>query len=327
MFQAINSPKGKAIEAMFSHALRVCRLADRAQNHDHVAAWASLASVFDAELVKTRGDNFEFSTLAGSYIVNLDYMGTVWLQENILGIFPEQFSHNFRCAVEGLAYAQATRRIFRLLAERGVIDRALAENMPQRGRDHLVERIALAYLTGDEELSSSRFKHFFEGDRIDDLKTIADYFWRTGKQELSDDQRQKIIEFWQKCIEWIVSLTERPAILLSALSRLSVHVQRLGKSETLLMEEVAPFVQAGYNVNLFVEELLRLLPSEPHAVSRILKKMIEGYAPTYDYEGKIDRLVRELARTDSDLKIEAIEIADRLRQIPGMRALYTELTK
>ena len=34
MFQAINSPKGKTIEALFSHTLRVCRISDK-ERGDH----------------------------------------------------------------------------------------------------------------------------------------------------------------------------------------------------------------------------------------------------------------------------------------------------
>ena len=37
---AINADRGKALEALFDHALRLCRLSDKAEN-SHVRAWGS----------------------------------------------------------------------------------------------------------------------------------------------------------------------------------------------------------------------------------------------------------------------------------------------
>ncbi|MDP3244091.1 MAG: hypothetical protein Q8M83_00290, partial [bacterium] len=82
MTQAINSSKGKVIEALFSHALRACRLGDRAGG-GHAAAWAEMKPVFDQEIALCREANYEFSTLAANYIVNLDYIDRSWLQTNI----------------------------------------------------------------------------------------------------------------------------------------------------------------------------------------------------------------------------------------------------
>jgi hypothetical protein len=44
MFTAINTPKGRAIEALFSHALRVCRVADQATGN-HTDAWVQLQPI------------------------------------------------------------------------------------------------------------------------------------------------------------------------------------------------------------------------------------------------------------------------------------------
>src|SRR5665647_1620254 len=116
--------KGKAIEAMYSHALRACRLSDRTQEgHAHI--WTQLQPAFDRELNKCKDTNYEFSTLAGAYLANLDYMDRNWLQANIKQIFPQQFPANFACALEGLAYGPATRPLYSLLSANGIIEQAL----------------------------------------------------------------------------------------------------------------------------------------------------------------------------------------------------------
>ena len=69
MTQALNSPKGKAIEALISQALMECRAADRATG-SHADVWTAVQPLFEAECNKCQDTNFEFSTLAGAYLLS-----------------------------------------------------------------------------------------------------------------------------------------------------------------------------------------------------------------------------------------------------------------
>ena len=100
MNRAINSPKGKAIEALVDHALRVCRINDK-ETGSHTAAWSQMKPVFDAESAKCRNTNFEFSTLAGAYIAHMHYIDRQWCEENLERIFPLDSPTNCRCALDG----------------------------------------------------------------------------------------------------------------------------------------------------------------------------------------------------------------------------------
>ena len=60
--QAINSAKGKVIEALFIHTLRECRVKDK-DVEEHHTIWSELRPIFDKELNKCKGTNFEFSAL------------------------------------------------------------------------------------------------------------------------------------------------------------------------------------------------------------------------------------------------------------------------
>ena len=65
---------------------------------------------------------------------------------NISQVFPEEFPSNSLCALEGLAFTSFTRSVYRLLAQPGIIDRALRYELKGEARRKLVERIAAAYL-------------------------------------------------------------------------------------------------------------------------------------------------------------------------------------
>ena len=146
MNEAINSTRGKVIEALFSHALRACRVSDKEiGNHDSV--WTDVQPVFDRELNKCTGTNFEFSTLCGVYLANLTYIKHSWVKNNIKQrIFSDKFPDNCRCALIGLAYSKTSRPIIRMLIEYGVFDLALSMKLKGLNtRKILLQWIALAY--------------------------------------------------------------------------------------------------------------------------------------------------------------------------------------
>lgn len=325
MTQAINTSKGKTIEAMYSHALRACRLSDRTQE-GHAHTWTQLQPTFDKELNKCKDTNYEFSTLAGAYLANLDYMDHNWLQININQIFPQQFPANFACALEGLAYGPATRPIYSLLNANGIIEQALKSSIKGRhSREKLIERIALAYLWGEEKLDGSIFSILFELGKEDDLIAASSFFWSVSNQDMEENQIERILQYWERCLSWSDASAEAPIKLLSSLSRLSCYIQSVSNREAVLLNAVAPHIQTNYNTHEFIEDLDRLVEKNPKVISAIFQKAIESYKPTYDFQDKIKSLINKFA--GCGLLEDAIRFANHLRQINGMQALFDQLVK
>ena len=323
MFQAINSSKGKAIEALFSHTLRVCRVSDKRRG-DHIEAWDSIKPTFDTELVKCENANYEFSTLAAAYLANINYISRNWLRSSIGKIFPQDFPANFICAIQGLTYALANRSIYKLLLEHGVLDRALRLSLKGRqARKRIIERIALAYLWGDELLDSPRFSYLFESGRFEDLEDAISFFSSIRGQELTVDQIERILCFWEKCVVWAQTLPKPPKSLLSALSRLIRYVTTFGDREVRLLMAVAPHVNVRNNADNFIEELDRLVEQDPVIVSSVLGKVLEAYEPDYDYEDRLKKLLIKLA--ESGRRKDALLYADRARKLPGFDQLFKQL--
>ena len=322
MFEAINSPRGKVIEALFSQALRTCRVADQA-NGGHNDAWSSLKYLFDAEIAKCKNTNYEFSTMAGAYLPNLDYMSRDWTKSNIDHIFPQDFSSNSICAIDGLAYATFTLPVYEALAERGVLDRALQYELKGRNaRDRLLERIAAGYIWGKEQLESSRFAYMYENGRIEDLAVIARIFWTVREGGLSNEQKQSVIRFWDRCVEWGLTRPEPPAKLFSELCSLSCYLPTADGKDRELLEAVAPFVHDGYNADNFFTELLRLVEVSPDGVSSVLGKAIESRIPSFDFDNRLKSLLLRLAERGKDV----ILYAERLRGL-GMQEVFDSITR
>jgi len=323
MTQAINSSRGKAIEAVFSQALSACRLGDREQQQ-HAEVWASMRPIFAAELDKCQNANYEFSTLAGAYITHLNYIDRDWLKAEILKIFPSEFQNNFACALGGLAYADVTRPVYGLLVESGVLDRALRLQVEDRKvAERLVERIALAYLWGDEKLDSPRFAYLFESGQIEAIDDAVGWFWSIRKEQLSSEQVERILLFWERCVSWSRTLAETPAKLLSSLSLLACYIQSINDRELALVVAVAPHVHVGHNYDFFYEELDRLAETNALQVAVILKASLNTYVPYIDFEDRLKSILGKLAARGR--RDEALVLADRLKQIPGMIQIFKDL--
>ena len=291
MFDAINSSRGKAVEALFRCLLRLRQVVNR-ETQEHAKAWAIARGLVEAELVKCRNANYEVSTLSGAYIGQLYYIDPEWLRTVVTQIFPVEFTENTVCAVVGLGYATASRPIYALLLESGIIDRALRLDLRgRRAREKLIERIAVAYLWADEELSDARFSVLFEPERMQDLQCAAHYFWSVSDEELSDDQRARILRFWERCIEWAETAAESPAALMSALSRLSVYLKSAAGREGDLLLAVASHVAVDHNTQHFVEELVRFVAESPECVNAILGTLLQTHQPFSDYEGTLKSLL------------------------------------
>jgi hypothetical protein len=327
VFQAINSPKGKAVEALFSHALRSCRLSD-VEKTEHVSSWAIMRGTFENELNKCRNANYEFSTLAANYIAQLMYLNRDWLRMNIGHIFPELYVKNFNSALEGLGYATASRQIYVLLAEAMVIDRALKSDFVGRhAREKMMERLALAYLWGDEELKGEKFSYLFKTICISDIKTISRFFYSVRGQEITEDQKKKIVLFWDYCVGWVATLQQVPEELLSSLSRLSCYIESVGETQAKLLLAVAPYVNVSHNADFFIEELDRLTESNPPAVSAVFKKVIEFHVPVYDYQDRLKSLLIKL--NTNGRREDVLSYLERIRSnLPDLASqLFKQLTR
>ena len=322
--QAINSSKGRAILALVHHALRACRISDK-ESGGHRDVWNELRSVFDSELSKCQDANYEYSTLAAQYLPNLMYLDSGWVQNNIKRIFPVQYVNNLMCALDGIAYTNISKPLYKLLVDNGIIDTSLPLELKGRhARKRLIVRITLAYLWGDETLDSSRFAYLFDPGRTKDLRYASSFLSRIGRTNLTEEQTERILEFWGRCLEWSRNKPKPPVRILADLSRLILHLDSIGKREFPWLLEVAPYVHIDLNSDHFYTELVRLADSSPAEVLKIIGRTLDTTTPIYDHSDKLKLLLNILA--GKGCRDEVIQLVNKYREtIPGAFDLYKEL--
>lgn len=326
---AINSTRGKTIEALYDHALRACRVSDKKYGN-HENSWDALSSYFDDELGKCINTNFDFSALTGQYLPNLLYLNESWLRRNIKKIFPEKYESNILSAVNGLAYSGSNKAINRMLLENGIFDQII--QLPLEGRNtenRVLERLALSYLWGDEELNSSRFKYIYINEKTEFLKIIIKFFWSVNNQDLEADYISRIFSFWKHTVKWLNENKNHNDVLSDDLSLLACYVENFNNGEAELLLYSAPYVYKGYEADRFIEQLSRLLDmgNDPVTINNILKIILQKYRPTYDYQDGLLELIRKISLSDQHLKLDAIKYTNELRYLKKMKGLHKDLSE
>jgi hypothetical protein len=139
-----------------------------------------------------------------------------------------------------------------------------------------------------------------------------------------DNQKEKILLFWDRCVTWAQTVEAPPAKLLSALSLLSGYLTSVGPRELEWLLAVAPHVSVDYNADEFIEELERLVDLSPLEIGTVLATLLQTYQPPFDVGDRLKNLVTKLA-AQPETRPHALGCAERLRHIPGMVQLYAQL--
>ncbi len=322
MTQAINSPNGRAVEAAFSHVLRRCRIADR-EAESHTAVAMEVRTFLDQGL---KDRSFEFSTLCGARILNLEYIDMQWLEANIGRIFPVDYPRSMICALGGLAYASITPAIYRMLRDTctmsNVLNYALHHNIDIRdGRRALMATLARGYLWGEECLDSPLFESLFQSAHVEYLEMFNDFLRQIHRESLEPGQDIRIIDYWRHCTKWASEQERQPIKLLTSLAELTYFLDTAAGENTDPLIAVLPFVHT-YS---FIDELNRWVKGSPKEVITVLGRLIDTRVTHFSNVDGILTLVRNIA--DLGYREIAISYCNRLRAIPGIESLFDELTK
>lgn len=285
VFEAINAPRGKVLEALVNLGLRMCRVADKEKN-DHSAAWSSVAPLFDRELgLSTMQKSFEFSTLAAVYLPNIHYMDSTWALYNFDRIFPADNPKVWQCAAQGFAHAgQFYPWFFEALSSRGHLEKMVySESLPEAAREKALQYLALGYLNGSEPITApgSLIGRLISERRVPDLRHLCWFFWSLRGMPLGD-RRQRIFAFWAALSESIRGEEEGNRQLLSALSVLAEFIEDLDPTTEVLWIQAAPFANDAYHGHNMLEYLARLAEKFPAAVGRVYLAALNGFLPDFD---------------------------------------------
>ncbi|TQV72472.1 hypothetical protein [Denitrobaculum tricleocarpae] len=310
---AINSPRGRCIEALINLSLRACRLEDKRGNGEHIAAWSHFQPYYEEELKRTTIGEYEFATLVVNYLPNFLYMSKSWVSENLKVIFGQDDHLRWLCAMQGYCYVnQVYQEVYEHLKESNSLFRALDEDvLSSEVKRKLIQNIALAYLSDFEGVddNDSSINILLARQDVEELSHLIWFIWTYHKKN-DIETSPKVIRLWLRMMQIVNPSSEQGRVFASNLCLWSVYVDSIDEQTRRLLMAVAPYAEEAYNSHEFIENLARLSNKQPLEVNKIWSEILERYTPTYP-EKDIRRMLSNLVAVGAEGQREARDIVSK----------------
>ncbi|SDQ24685.1 hypothetical protein SAMN05216569_0276 [Pseudoxanthomonas sp. CF125] len=325
MTAAINNPRGMAFEGILQTLLRDCRDADKVGG-GHIEQWLRSRPTVEAELAGCTDANFEVSTLLGCMVAQMIYVDEEWVRTNIRAIFPLEHRRNFVSTVAGLAFAPTHPTVYEILKAADVPRQALQlDDLKESARERLVERIAIAYLRGEELLDDAALADIFSNERLADIEELVVTIARWGS-ELKDAHLGRAKVFAEHAIKFGLEHPGARSSLLNASSKLISLSSIPDAHEMGWLLAVAPYAHRRYGASDFLEGIGRIVDTRPAEAMQLVEVFAVGYQSMNDYAGTMASILERLSR--EGFRLQVIDVLIRLIQSSPsekLRKLYSDL--
>ncbi|MXX94956.1 MAG: hypothetical protein F4039_02285 [Gammaproteobacteria bacterium] len=309
VFNAINSPKGKCINALISLTLRECRIADKANKEDHSEVWKHYEPLYTIMLSSTKPPSYEVPTLFANYLLNLLYMSCEWTLESLERVFSNEDLNWWRCAMEGYAYvSRFNEDIYEHLKRKGHIVRVLDDDKVHHlAKERAIANICIAYCRGIESLDDddALVNALIARGVSDELRRAVIRLWKIGKKY--DQCDRKIRAFWLKVINNI-DLNERVGKeIASHLCWLSELIDHVDDECLKMVLVVAPYAYLKHNDYNMFKWLKKVSKTQAIQACRIWQAMISFSLPVHPKES-VRILLKNIFDSGQEGKRDAADI-------------------
>ncbi len=313
---AINSHRGKCLEALINLALRECRLSDQ-KKQNHAEIWEeNYQEQIEKEfnLVKT-GKAYDFAPLATSYLLNFLYLSKKWTLDNLNCFFasPEENKIAWLAAMQGYSYIHRLNLdIYKYLKSSGYLLQALdTPELKETVKKRVIQQATIVFLWDEESLQDidSLLKQIFERQYTDELHQVFWFLWtlRSENENENIKLRPKVYELWKQAIQILDLTNQEHQKLASELCNLSVFIDELNNEVMDLILPVCKYAEMSWNSTQIIESLSKLVDKYPNETFQVFIKMLEDSTPSYPKE-KIAEVIKGIKENgiESDSKINSI---------------------
>jgi hypothetical protein len=294
--KAINTPRGRCLEALINLTLRTCRLADSREDKQHEAAWRHFESLYQDELTGYKVGRFEFSVFATQYLPNFLYMSPEWVKRNLEQIFDPSNKLHWLCAMQGFAYVNNVYPdVYNFLKNQGHFAAGLDENLlRKKASDKIVQHIVVAYLNDFEQLEDDRSLIRLLLDRMDfdEVHQLIWFVW-TLRKENDDKLARKVFRLWQMLSERMDLNTADGKKIASDLCSWAVYIDRIDEQTKPNLLLAARHVEQSHNSWELLRNLARLSDTQPFEANDVWTAMLQESVPDYPEEA-IKQLLKNL---------------------------------
>ena len=282
VMKAINSSRGRCIEALVNLALRTCRIAQKRDGR-HSDAWLRLQPIFD-QLIQPKTEDYEVATLVALYLANFLYMSNEWTLANLGTIFDQSDYQRWLCAMQGYIYVNTVYKpIYEHLREDGSFVKGLDDpNIGKKVCDKIVQNIAVAYFSGFEGIDDegSLLKTLLARRKYEELSQLIWFVW-TFRGTTDRSIQPKVIKLWQRLLDSLDMNATNDKKLAARLIDWLVFVDEVDDSNKHLIFPLLAFADSDHHSFGLLENIARIGKKQPAAAYEIWRRVVDVSFPEY----------------------------------------------
>ena len=308
---AINSSRGRCIEALINLSLRSCRITNK-KHGEHSQAWRQFEDIYTSELKRNERGEYEFATLVANFLPNFLYMSSEWTRSNLANIFDYSDYQKWLCAMQGYAYVGAVYDdVYNHLKANEDLLKALDdENIKDRVEEKIIQNIVVSYIQGNEDINKTESLISILINRKDysELSQLISFIWTLRKKD-DDKLREKVFELWSKLLGIIDFEYREGKKLASQLCSWAAFIDEIDATTESWLLQIAQYAEEDYNSYDLLESLARISESQALEAQKVWLKMLDSYS--YDYpDDAIRQILKNLIVLGPEGKRKAKEVVD-----------------
>lgn len=311
VFVAINSPRGRCIEALINLSLRSCRIADK-EHGEHSKAWRQFEDIYTSELKRNERGEYEFATLVANFLPNFFYMSSEWVRSNLASIFDYSDYQKWLCAMQGYAYVDTVYDdVYNHLKANSDFLKALDDkNLKDRVEEKVIQNIIISYIQDNENINrpESLISILINRKDYSELSQLISFIWTLRKK---DDYklREKVFELWPRVLEIVDVASTEGRKLASRLCYWAPFIDEIDATTESWLLQIAPYAEEDYNSYDLLKSLARISESQALEAQKVWLKMLDSYS--YDYpDDAIRQILKNLIVLGPEGERKAKEIVD-----------------
>ena len=286
VFNAINSPRGRCVEALINLTLRKCRLADASDIQDHSEVWQHSQHLYDHELNTRSGASYEVATLFASHLQNFLYLSKEWTINNLDRLFSVSDQKWWRCAMEGYSHVSVFKEhIYHYLRDKGHLVKVLDHDaIHHQAKKKVIQNICFAFWKGIEPLDfeNSLIRVLILRRDPNELRQVVINLLAIGKSNL--EFTEKIKEFWWDVGSNLDLKSRDGQTIASHLCNLIGFIDQVDEPSLNLILDISPYAHIEHNEHQILEWLEKVSRSQPLEASQVWKAMLRESLPLYPEE-------------------------------------------
>jgi hypothetical protein len=309
---AINSPRGRCLEAYVKLALYQCGNVEK-DSEEHKQIWMTYQPTFDDELVKpeTAGE-YEFITILLTYVRSFLYLSKDWTEQNIQQMFGEINSLQWRCALQAYSYAGwLIPEIYTHFKKEKYYPALLDdESLSDTVKGRYIEYACIAYLQKRDKLNNeSLLRLLLDRQKESELSQVV-WFLRSIRHQNIEKTKELVFALWPDLVRIINQQDSDKKPLASKLALWAEYIEEVTVDTKAWLMAVAPYINDDHNGMSFMEEMARLSEGYATDVAYIWKESLSKpfYAHDLDPLEKIFKNIISSGELGKDIAKDIFDI-------------------